>query len=268
MIKRFLMMAMVISLASLLFASCGSQLTMEAADQGKEGLEQLDFSDIEIGEPGKIHNEILRDFDKRLSLVKSRNIDRAIFIETFMASVNRVLEENHIALELTKHDIVPILNQFDSLRTQNIIDFYGRKDMDPNKLIDWLAESGYLDATSCRKARALISQLQRIDFLNINKEICSLSFVTADNQQDLDPAIVLAAEVADSSYTFWNKLYRKNNAAMAITGEQNVLLIDWWNIELVVYDAIGAMIGTALCGAPCAIIFGAAASIIYIVATT
>ena len=87
-------------------------------------LENTEARDIDILDPGLIHNEALRVFHSNFNLSANEKMDMSEFIDLALASFNSTLEKHEVPLSATKKDMKIILSIFAQIKDDGVYDFY------------------------------------------------------------------------------------------------------------------------------------------------
>jgi hypothetical protein len=245
--KRIFSLIVCIIYVSTVCISCADEHTAEPLEGQRDRAER-------IIEPGKLHNEILAEFNSDDVFVKGRAIETEEFISRMMLASNTVLRNNDIDYRVARSDIRELLNRYSLLARSGIFDAFkpvSARDVDDvYRLLNYLQHDASYDAEEIGKVRAAIEEIDATGIQSISKR--DIQGIIADcKSSDRSSESFIALDVLEHSFTFWSDLRRRAEGDIFFTEEARtsresveppMLGVDWYSINILLWDACGALL--------------------------
>ncbi|MBD3424519.1 MAG: hypothetical protein GF417_08795 [Candidatus Latescibacteria bacterium] len=255
MLKNIITFTFLATFLSVLLISCGEQSNPARTD--KSNKKGIGYNTIKTEDVGRLHNEILYKFNKRVPLLSNDKVDIDTFAGHFVNSVNEVFKENNLKERITKKDFALVLKKFMELKNKGVVNFFELPNGVPEKNIYNLADEGYFSQASAdRYIRILKNLREKGKNSFIFKQDNGLLMATTPISEEADK-YALFTNIAKHSYDFWDNLYK--TAASDTTDPEDPNK----PIKTMLWDTAGGLAGCAIPIPGASIVTGAAASIAY-----
>ena len=272
--KKYVSAVVCLTFVSMLCSSCFENNISDPQGEVKHLLEKSAAS------PGQLHNEILAELNKDGCLTGGAKFDKNEFVSRLTKSSNVIFSEHGIDINVTEDDLHTVLECFDGWKEKGIFDVYTpvnqRNIEDVYILLDYLEVHDHFDPSQIRDIRMAVEEIETIGFSNCDQTVID-QIVSAHKSKERDSELNKVLNILECSYNFWNDLKTEaENASESVDDKSSVILkasiqepvlaYDWWSINVLLWDAVGALLCWYL--GPVSIICAVAASAAYIMATT
>ena len=225
--------------------------------------------------PGELHNQILDEMNHGHVFEKKAKLSKQKFIDMIILSSNAVFNRNNVDYTVTHEDIGRILQCFDNWKNMNVFDAYKpiheRSIGDVFRLMDYLSnQQQCYNTEEIEKVRSVFQQLEAIGIENCNSSILN-QLIDDYISDDVNSESYVSLKILQHSYNFWSDLeidITEQRTVYSVPDENDIPIykIDLWSINVLLWDAVGALLCWPL--GPVSVICAVIASTAYIVATT
>ncbi len=225
--------------------------------------------------PGELHNQILQTMNRNHIFSKGTKIDKSKYIDMLVMSSNAVFDQNGIEYSVSHEDVDQVLQCLNQWKETGVFDAYKpineRSTDDIYRLMDYIiVQTDIYNAQEINKIRSVFYQLEAIGLDNCDADVIA-RLVNENSSRDANSESYVSLSILQHSYEFWSNtnIYIPDQRTIAVVPNETDMTIygiDWWSINILLWDAVGALLCWPL--GPVSVICAVVASSAYIAATT
>ncbi len=262
MFKKSTVAVILISFIWMSYFSCTGEYEVVNPEDQSDGNRGMVKKVIGIEDVGKLHNQVLTEFNDRIPLKSGNKVDIETFVRHFIESANKILEREDYVNRVNQQDVARVLKKFLELKSEGTINFFDLPEDIPEESMKNLVEKGYFPKKSAEK------------YLRVFREIKAEGRNSAIFHQNTNlfpgssrgenERYEMFVDVSKHSYTLWSSLYDSDDEDTTVIVPEKIE-----QIETIYWDAVGALAGVMITGgAGCGvggILGGLLGSIVFIV---
>ena len=280
--RKYISVALCLAHLSMIFISCGEN-NISPPEKGESDSivnvsvsnkifekEQIDPESILMNQPGMLHNEILKYFNKDNVLVSGNKMEKEEIVERMIEACNQAFLKYKIEYSVTEEDISVAIQCLDTWRERGIFDVFAPVDEQNTEsvyeLLDHIAyESGNFKPGEIENIKMAFKEVEAVGVSNCDSRVIR-DITSQYKSNNKSTASYRALDILENSFDYWSELklnaeeIESEQLATAVYVKDPKLMAD---TGLLLADAIGAL----LCwnGGPLSVICAVIASIAYII---
>lgn len=128
--RKYMVISGFVFLVLVLSISCENNEVVGPVEKESTIFSNKEIMNLEVKNIGKIHNEILEEFDKKHDLLSDERLKPEEFITITMKSINKIFQQRDIPCEVSRNDIRFIISKFVEIKQAGVYNFFSDSEQD------------------------------------------------------------------------------------------------------------------------------------------